>query len=91
MLFEWDDEKSNRNVRDRQLDFATAALIFDGPVQTVIDDRKDYGEVRLIALGEVDGVVLVVVYTDRGDVRRIISARYANKKERELWRSFVEA
>ena len=91
MLFEWDDEKSNRNVRDRQLDFATAALIFDGPVQTVIDDRKDYGEVRLIALGEVDGVVLVFVYTDRGDVRRIISARYANKKERELWRSFVEA
>ncbi|MFM8606595.1 MAG: BrnT family toxin [Hyphomicrobiales bacterium] len=66
-------------------------MIFDGPVQTVIDDRKDYGEVRLIALGEVDGVVLVVVYTDRGDVRRIISARYANKKERELWRSFVEA
>ena len=89
MLFEWDDAKSNRNLRDQQLDFASAALIFDGPVQTAIDDRRDYGEERIIAIGEVDGVVLVVVYTDRGEVRRIISARHASKREREIWQTFV--
>jgi len=65
VLFEWDEAKSNRNLRDRQLDFASAALIFDGPVQTAIDDRKAYGE------------------------ERIISARHANKKEREILQSFV--
>ena len=89
MLFEWDEAKSNRNFRERQLDFGSAALIFDGPVQTTTDDRRDYGEERIIALGEVDGVVLVVVYTDREEVRRIISARHANKKEREIWHLFV--
>jgi len=89
MLFEWDEAKSHRNLRERQLDFASAALIFEGPVQTAIDDRKAYGEERIIAIGEVDEVILVVVYTDRGEVRRIISARHANKKEREIWQSFV--
>ena len=89
MLFEWDQEKSERNRRDRGLDFADAALIFDGPTQTAIDERQDYGEERIIAIGVVDGIILVVVYTDRGDVRRIISARHANKRERELWHSFV--
>ena len=41
MLFEWDQEKSERNRRDRGLDFADAALIFDGPTQTAIDERQD--------------------------------------------------
>jgi uncharacterized protein len=43
----------------------------------------------MIAIGEVDNVVMVVVYTDRGEVRRIISARQASKKEREIWQLFV--
>jgi len=46
------------------------------------DDRQDYGERRVRAIGEVNGVVLHIVFTDRGDVRRIISARVANKRER---------
>jgi len=89
MLFEWDEAKSNRNLKERGLDFENAAMIFDSPVHIALDDRKDYGEDRFIALGAVDDVVLVVVYTDRGEVRRIISARHANRKERELWHFFV--
>jgi uncharacterized DUF497 family protein len=54
-------------------------------VLTQIDNRQDYGETRIKAIGEVDGVILVVIYTDREDVRWIISARKANKKERALW------
>jgi len=42
-----------------------------------------------VAFGLVEEEVLVVVYTDRGDVRRIISARRANRKERKLWQSFA--
>ena len=90
MEFEWDDAKSERNRRERGFDFATAALIFAGPVQTVVDERRDYGEERIIAIGEIDGEVLVLVYTDGGQVRRIISARRANRKERETWRLFAK-
>lgn len=89
MDFEWDEAKDEWTRRVRGFGFDTAALIFDGPVQTVIDDRRDYGEERLIALGQAEGEVLVVVYTDRGEVRRIISARRANRKEREIWRLFA--
>jgi uncharacterized DUF497 family protein len=90
MEFERDDAKSERNRRERGFDFATAALIFDGPVQTTFDDRRDYSEERVIAIGEINGEVLVVVYTDRGQVRRIISARRANRKESETWRRFAK-
>jgi uncharacterized DUF497 family protein len=89
MKFAWDPTKSERNGHERGFDFETAALIFDGPIQTALDDRRDYGEERIIAVGEVHGEVLVVVYTDRGPVRRIISAPRANRKERETWRLFA--
>lgn len=64
-----------------------AILIFAGPTIEAHDTRHDYGEQRIRALGEVDGLVLVVIYTDRDDVSRIISASLAGKKERELWQS----
>jgi uncharacterized protein len=89
MEFEWDEEKHHRNCRERGFGFDFAALIFDGAVIEKRDIRKDYGEPRVLALGEAEGVVLAVTYTDREDVRRIISARRASKKERALWQSFA--
>lgn len=89
MDFEYDSDKSQRNEIDRGISFEYAALIFTGPTLETLDDRRDYGEKRWIALGEVDGIELVVVYTDRDDVRRIISARRAGKNERVRWRQFV--
>lgn len=47
-----------------------------------IDDRRDYGEVREIALGLIDGLVFVVVFTRRGDALHVISVRRANRRER---------
>jgi uncharacterized protein len=91
MEFEWDEDKHQRNCRERGFGFDFAALIFDGPVIEKSDERKDYGELRILALGEAEGIVLAVTYTDRGDVRRIISARLASKKERALWQSFARA
>ncbi|HZP19831.1 MAG TPA: BrnT family toxin [Bauldia sp.] len=89
MEFEWDDEKRARTLRERGLDFETAAPIFAETFFEFVDERRDYGEERLVAIGAVGEEVLVVVSTMRGGVRRIISARRANRKERELWRLFA--
>lgn len=85
MDFEWDAAKSRRNAQDRGFGFDAAALIFEGPVIEWCDVRDTWGEPRVVAVGSVGGVVLAVVYTNRGDARRIISARRARKKETELW------
>ena len=85
MRFAWDLAKDDRNWRERSFGFAFAALIFLGETLEWRDDRKAYGELRLRANGAVGTQVLHGVYTDRGDIRRIISARLANKKERERW------
>jgi uncharacterized DUF497 family protein len=60
--------------------------MFDGFVIEAADDRKDYGERRMKAYGVSRGEVLCVVYTMRGERRRIISARRANRNERENFR-----
>jgi uncharacterized DUF497 family protein len=78
--------RARRNLRERGFGFDYAALIFEGPVVSWRDVRREYGEERMIAIGEVEGFVLTVVYTDRGDVRWLISARRASRKERKLWR-----
>ena len=82
MDFEWDEAKSDANLAQRGFGFDFAARIFEGPVIECPDNRRNYGEERTIALGCVDGEWLVVVYTWRGEVRRIISARRASRKER---------
>ncbi len=64
MEFDWHDAKSDRNREERGFGFDFAAQIFFGRVLTSIDDHEDYGEVRVKAIGEIDGVVIVVIYTD---------------------------
>ena len=85
--FEWDDIKSARNLEGRGFDFEYAARVFHGPTVTRQDRRRDYGEERMVALGVVDGICLTVVFTDRIErgrhVRRIISARHSNRRERD--------
>ena len=83
--FEWDPTKEFVNIEERNLDFATASRIWDGSIVEKIDERRDYGETRIIATGEFDGNVLVVVYTWRGSARRIISARKANSREKRRY------
>ena len=85
MLFEWDVAKHERNLRERGFGFDVAALVFEGETMEAIDDRRDYGEVRVRAIGQSSGIVIHVVYTDRAERRRIISARLASRQERTLW------
>ncbi len=81
--FEWDARKNAANLRKHGVDFEEAIGIFDGSVLEFSDDRFDYGEERVIAVGELQARLVVVVYACRGETRRIISARKANWNERE--------
>lgn len=87
MEFEWDPAKNEENLRRRGFDFAFASQVFRGTYVEYPDSRRDYGERRIIALGLAEGLPLSVVFTDRtrsdgSVVRRIISARVSNRKER---------
>lgn len=89
MEFEWDQAKSAANFVARGFGFDFAALVFEGRTLEKLDNRKDYGEIRMQAIGEIDGDVFVVIFTDRDTVRRIVSGRLANKKERASWQLFA--
>ena len=83
MRFTWDQDKSIANVRRHAIAFADAIRIFDGPTVEREDDRFDYGEVRIYAIGLVNGVEITVIYTDWDeDQRHIISAWRAEPHER---------
>ena len=76
---------------ERQIPFSKVPVIFEGPVLARRDERHDYGEERWIAIGLLGHVPVVVVYTKRGHRIRIISARRANRRERERFRASVLA
>ncbi len=81
MNFEWDDTKRESNIKKHGIDFIDAPMIFDSYTLTVEDDRYDYGEVRFITFGILEGRVVVVVHTENEDLIRIISIRKATKYE----------
>lgn len=83
--FEWDTAKSEKNEAERGLPFRLAILLFRSPLLQRVDDRQNYGEVRIKAIGVVGDHILHCVYTDRSGVRRIISLRHANRRERDAY------
>ncbi len=89
MRFEWDPAKRTANLRRHGVDFKIVPRVFEGPILERRDDRFDYGESRWIAIGMVSGTELTVCYADRGERRRVISARRATKDERQaFYRAF---
>jgi uncharacterized DUF497 family protein len=81
MRFEWDEEKRRSNIRKHGIDFAVAVEIFGNDTREWPDTRASHGEDRWRALGWMDGTLILVVYVERGDVLRIISARKVDKHE----------
>lgn len=81
MEIEFDPEKRNKTLAERGLDFARAGEVFAGHHLTAEDTREDYSEPRRITVGKLDGRMVVMVWTPRGEVRRIISMRKANERE----------
>jgi uncharacterized DUF497 family protein len=84
MEFEWDDAKAVSNQVKHGIDFDDAVRIFAGPTLEWRDNRRDYGEARVIAVG-IANEPITVVYTLRGGAMRIISARKSHKHEREAY------
>lgn len=85
MVFEWDEEKNSRNIKKHGISFETASRVFDDPEYLEIPDLTHSNEEdRYIVIGKVEEV-LFVVYTEREDRVRIISARLARPIERRQY------
>ena len=88
-LFEWDTEKNKVNIIRHGISFSEAIGIFlDSNRQEFFDElHSSEEEQRYITIGRLPGkfLVVLVVSTDRNGITRIISARYASKKEEQLY------
>lgn len=85
MKFEWDANKNESNIRKHGIAFEDASKIF---FQSRVEMRSDRGgEIRYITVGEVNNRIIAVIYTERGENLRIISARKARKNEKRAYRS----
>jgi uncharacterized DUF497 family protein len=89
--FTWDPDKNIANIRRHAIAFADAIRIFEGPIVERVDDRFHYSEVRVHAVGLMNGVEITVIYTDReDDERHIISAWRAEPYERRYYWQNIE-
>lgn len=87
LKIEYDADKRQRTLETRGLDFEPMAQLLQDFYLQRTDDRRDYGEVRYIVLGALNGPPITAVWTPRGDAIRVISMRIADDEEREIyWR-----
>ena len=85
MVITFDPAKRARVLHERGLDFVDASEVFAGLTATKVDDRLNYGEVRLITAGYLRERVVVLVWTPRNDARHIISMRHGHASEEQNW------
>ena len=85
--FEWNSNKGEANEEKHGITFGDAIELFDAPFLRLRSDRS--GEIRWIALGKAQGRVIAVIYTEREGRIRIISARMARTKEREIYQQRI--
>jgi len=78
MKYIWDEDKNRKNIERHGIAFKDAVRIFLNVTFEQEDDRFEYGEIRVYAIGIVNNFEIVVIFTDTEDnKRRIISARRA--------------
>ncbi len=80
-MITWNEAKRLCNLKDHGLDFIGCEAVFDGPVVAWDDDRESYGELRINLLGFLNGIVIHMTYTERGNDVHVISLRKAEKHE----------
>jgi len=90
MKIEFDEAKRTKTLQERGLDFARASEVFAGPTLTAEDTRFEYGEQRFITFGLLSCRMIILVWTQRGNARRIISMRYANEREKERYSRLLD-
>ena len=90
MRLTWNPAKRAKTLTERGLDFADASVVFAGVTVEVQDIRKNYGEMRIICFGLLEGRMVVVGYVPRGSSRHIFSMRKANGREQERLAPYFE-
>lgn len=85
MHFSWSERKRKSNLREHDLDFIDAPLVFDGVTYTFEDDRFSYSEQRLVTLGLLSGIPVSIVHTEDANEIRIISFRKATRAEARIY------
>lgn len=86
----FDKAKRAKTLAERGIDFADAVVVFAGATFDLPDERRNYGEVRMQTIGYLDGRMVMVVWTQRGAWRRIISMRKCNAREQAHYRQQLE-
>ncbi len=81
MKITFDPVKRAVTLAERGLDFEDAAELFRGDTLDSPDDRRDYGELRMLTVGHLHGRMVIVVWTPRGNTRHV-SMRKANAREK---------
>jgi uncharacterized DUF497 family protein len=91
--FEWDPKKESRNIEKHGVSFREAKELFTSRLDFLeLYDGAHLEEERFVAIGPIRRGLVLVVYTERSeDTVRIISARWATKKERALYLEYMEA
>ena len=85
-IFEWDEVKASANFQKHGVTFDLAMDAFSDPYSVEWHDQDlAYGEMRMILLGLAGGTILLVVYTERDERLRLISARRATRHERKIY------
>ena len=87
MDIEFDDAKDRANRAKHGVSLALGAVVLQRSIGEIVDDRRDYGEIRMNAFGLVQGRLFACTYTVRGETLRIISVRRASRQEQRLWLS----
>jgi uncharacterized protein len=91
MRFEWDEAKSQANIRKHGFDFADAEEMFRGSMLVRPDTREDYGEERWIGIGLIRGCLAFAAFTEReAGTIRIISLRKAKNRERKEYEEAIQ-
>ena len=85
-----DPNKRAKTLKDRKVDLLDAGAVFSGRYLTAIDDRKEYGEIRRITVGYLEGRMVVVGWVQRGDARHVFTMRKANEREIRKYRERLE-
>jgi uncharacterized protein len=84
-MFEWDETKRLKTVRERGLDFFDAAQVFDGRPAIHAPSRRN-DEARIVSTAEIEGKLYTVVWLWRGRSQRLISFRRARVVEERAYR-----
>ena len=90
MAITYDPAKRGRTLRERGLDFERSEEVFAELTIDIPDLRRDYGEPRINTVGHLDGRMVIVCWTPRGNARHVISMRKTNARETRRYKAEMD-